>query len=110
MRAIDADALIVDCQLAQKQADRHGKEFANAFYSGGGEISTEWWCVEDMIENAPTIEPERKPDTIQKFHDYQVEWLKSHYDIEFEPQLEKMIIRFLHDTANRYMMEEGENE
>ena len=60
MRKIDADALIADCQLAQKQADRHGREFANAFYSGGGEISTEWWCVEDMIENAPTIEPERK--------------------------------------------------
>ena len=60
MRIIDADALIADCQLAQKQADRHGREYANAFYSGGGEISTEWWCVEDMIENAPTIEPERK--------------------------------------------------
>ena len=59
MRLIDADALIADCQLAQKQADRHGREFANAFYSGGGEISTEWWCVEDMIENAPIIE-ERK--------------------------------------------------
>ena len=58
MRLIDADALIADCQLAQKQADRHGREFASAFYSGGGEISTEWWCVEDMIENAPTIEPE----------------------------------------------------
>ena len=57
MRLIDADALIADCQLAQKQADRHGREFANAFYSGGGEISTEWWCVEDMIENAPTVEP-----------------------------------------------------
>lgn len=56
-RCIDADALIADCQLAQKQADRHGREFANAFYSGGGEVSTEWWCVEDMIENAPTIEP-----------------------------------------------------
>ena len=56
MRLIDADALIADCQLAQKQADRHGREFANAFYSGGGEVSTEWWCVEDMIENAPTIE------------------------------------------------------
>lgn len=55
-RLIDADALIADCQLAQKQADRHGREFANAFYSGGGEISTEWWCVEDMIDNAPTIE------------------------------------------------------
>lgn len=60
MRLIDADALISDCQLAQKQADKHDKEFANAFYSGGGEISTEWWCVEDMIENAPTIEPEPK--------------------------------------------------
>lgn len=60
MRLIDADALIADCELAQKQADRYDKEFANAFYSGGGEISTEWWCVEDMIENAPTIEPERK--------------------------------------------------
>lgn len=58
-RMIDADALITDCQLAQKQADRHGREYANAFYSGGGEISAEWWCVEDMIENAPTIE-ERK--------------------------------------------------
>ena len=57
MRLIDADALISDCQLAQKRADRHGREFANAFYSGGGEISTEWWCVEDMIENAPTVEP-----------------------------------------------------
>ena len=60
MRLIDADALMADCQLAQKQADRHGREFANAFFSGGGDISTEWWCVEDMIENAPTIEPERK--------------------------------------------------
>ena len=59
MRLIDADALIIECELAQKQADRHGREFANAFYSGGGDISTEWWCVEDMIENAPTIE-ERK--------------------------------------------------
>ena len=56
MRLIDADALIADCQLAQKQADRHGREFANAFYSGGGDISTEWWCVEDMIENAPTVD------------------------------------------------------
>lgn len=72
MRAIDADALIADCQLAQKQADRHGIEYANAFYSGGGEVSTEWWCVEDMIENAPTIEPQRKKgkwiDTTQGDH------------------------------------------
>lgn len=63
-RLIDADALIADCQLAQKQADRNGREFANAFYSGGGDISTEWWCVEDMIENAPTIESERRVEEL----------------------------------------------
>ena len=55
--------------------------------------------------NLPSAQPERKKDIIQKFHDYQVEWLKSHYDIELEPQLEEMIVRFLHDTANCYMME-----
>ena len=59
-RMIDADALIAECKLAQEQADKHGREYANAFYSGGREISTEWWCVEDMIENAPTIEEWKK--------------------------------------------------
>ena len=64
----------------------------------------------DIVFDEPTIEPERRKDTIQKFHDYQVEWLKSHYDIELEPQLEEMIIRFLHDTANCYMMEVDREE
>jgi hypothetical protein len=73
MRAIDADRLIDDCQLAQKQADRHGREFANAFYSGGGEVSTEWWCVEDMIENAPTIEARKKGKWIDYTEDGYVE-------------------------------------
>ena len=50
-------------------------------------------------------EREQRKDLIQHFHDYQVEWLKSHYDIELEPQLEELIVRFLHDTANSFMME-----
>lgn len=68
------------------------------------------YCADilEIIEKQPTIEPERKKDIVQKFHDYQVEWLKSHYNIVLEPQLEEMIIRFLHDTANSYMMEEQE--
>ena len=76
-RLIDADALIADCQLAQKQADRHGREFANAFYSGGGEVSTEWWCVEDMIENAPTIEARKKGRWIHDGYDvpHGVDWI-----------------------------------
>ena len=61
--------------------------------------------VFNVIKNAPTIEPERKKDAIQKFHDYQVEWLLSHCDLELEPQLEEWVVRFLHDTANCYMME-----
>jgi hypothetical protein len=58
----------------------------------------------DIVFDEPTIE-ERKKDTIQKFHDYQVEWLLSHCDLELEPQLEEWVVRFLHDTANCYMME-----
>lgn len=89
MRTIDADALEPD-----------------ADYDDG-----EYWAYSvTQIKNAPTIEPERKKDIIQKFHDYQIDWLKSHYDIELEPQLEEMIVRFLHDTANCYMMNGGEQE
>lgn len=66
----------------------------------------------DIVFDAPTIE-ERKKDTVQKFHDYQVEWLLSHCDLELEPQLEEWVVRFLYDTANCYMMEidreEGDN-
>lgn len=68
----------------------------------------EVFIVDDVFEGLdelPSAQPERKNDIIQKFHDYQIEWLKSHYDIELEPQLKEMIVRFLHDTANCYMME-----
>lgn len=60
MRAIDADALLEDCKLVQKGAKDLGCEYASSFYSSSMELSTAWWCVEDLIENAPTIEPERK--------------------------------------------------
>lgn len=59
----------------------------------------------DAIRQLPSVQPKRKKNAVQKFHDYQVKWLKSHYDIELDPQLEKMIVQFLHDTANCYMME-----
>lgn len=56
-------------------------------------------------ETVKEIQTERKKDIIQNFHDYQVEWLKSHNDIELEPDIENLIIHFLHDTANRHMIE-----
>lgn len=74
MRLIDADALMAECQLAQKQAERHGREYANAFYSASQDISTEWWCVEDMIENAPTVE-ERTGEWIHDGSDWTNRWI-----------------------------------
>lgn len=82
----------------------------------------EEWNTNDSMDKAlynfaliriieqPTIDPEHKKDAIQKFHDYQVEWLLSHCDLELEPQLEEWVVRFLHDTANCYMMEMGSAE
>ena len=51
-----------------------------------------------------------KKEGMQQLHDYQVEWLKSHDDLQLDPQLEKMIIRFLHDTTNCLLMERGDSE
>ena len=60
MRLIDADALLERVGSEKIQAQAHGREFSTCFNSPGGTLSTEWWYVEDLIENAPTIEPERK--------------------------------------------------
>ena len=55
MRLIDADALMEEFELAQKSARQHGRDYANAFYNNQ-EICTEWWCVEEMVDNQPTVE------------------------------------------------------
>lgn len=55
MRPIDADELMKAVEREEMAATNHGQEFCSSFLSSGGEISTEWWCVEEMIENAPTI-------------------------------------------------------
>ena len=92
MRLVDADHLV----SLVNDATILGDGFKQAFTA--------------IVNGEPTIEPERKKDIIQEFHDYQIDWLKSHYDIELEPQLEEMIVMFLHDTANCYMLNGGEQE
>lgn len=52
---IDRTALLKEFELAQKSADMHGREYANAFYSSCGEISAEWWTVEELAENAIAV-------------------------------------------------------
>jgi hypothetical protein len=56
-RLIDADALMQEFDKAQRTMQQHGQEYSCSFMSSSQEISTEWYCVEDMVENAPTIIP-----------------------------------------------------
>lgn len=57
MRTIDADALMREVEKAEKSMERHGREFSCSFLSSSQEISTEWYFVEQLIDDAPTIEP-----------------------------------------------------
>lgn len=66
MRLIDADALLKRVQQEESQAQIHGREFSTCFMSPGGTPSTEWWFVEDLIENAPTIEERKKGKWIKR--------------------------------------------
>lgn len=54
MRLIDADALLEVSKSKQSEKEETAYNFLNCAQNP----STEWDCVEDMIENAPTIEPE----------------------------------------------------
>ena len=56
-RLIDADALMKEFEKAQRTMGQHGQEYSCSFLSSSQEISTEWYCVEDMVENSPTIIP-----------------------------------------------------
>jgi hypothetical protein len=54
-------------------------------------MSTKIWTVIGMI--------------IDDFSKYQIDWLTSHNDIEFNKEEEDLIIRFLKDTAEMYQRE-----
>lgn len=55
-RLIDETWLNMQIQTAKEIHANEKHDFCNAFDSNG-HVCTEWWCVEDMIENAPTIIP-----------------------------------------------------
>ena len=54
-RLIDADALMREFEKAQNTMKQHGQEYSCSFLSTSQEISTEWYCVEDILDNAPTV-------------------------------------------------------
>ena len=54
---ISRSALLNECAECQKTDpyfDERG--WASHFINDAGEPSTEWYCVEDMIENAPAVD------------------------------------------------------
>lgn len=56
-RLIDANALMERFAEMQKvKPDEDGQEYACNFRNMGGEPSTEWFAVEDAVENAPTVD------------------------------------------------------
>lgn len=55
MRPIDADALMKEFEIRQK---RQINEYCDCFLNDAQNLSTEWCCVEDIVEAAPTIEAE----------------------------------------------------
>lgn len=56
-RLIDADVLLEECKKAQESdPNADGRGWANHFLNAAGEPSTEWYCVEDMLEYAPTVD------------------------------------------------------
>jgi hypothetical protein len=43
---------------------------------------------------------------LTNFTNYQIEWLKSHDDVRFEPIIETLIAQMIIDTRNCYLMTE----
>ena len=55
---IDADALLKKVRQESIQAEVHGRDFSTCFLNDGNTPSTEWWWVENIIEDFPAADVE----------------------------------------------------
>ena len=62
-RLIDADELLERFNVLQKQIDMYGREVSSCFEDSGS-LCTEWWCVEEIVADAPTAIPADKDGEI----------------------------------------------
>ena len=53
---INKDELLKEFDIAQSAMELHGREFSSSFLNAGRELSTEWFCVEEIVDFMPTIE------------------------------------------------------
>lgn len=54
MRLIDADALKERFEREERSCIEHGRNFSFSF-ENGGEYCAEWWSVQQMVDDAPTV-------------------------------------------------------
>lgn len=54
-RLIDADKLMKKIKDVEYKCIMTGKMYTNSFLNNAGISCVEWWCVEDLVENAPTF-------------------------------------------------------
>lgn len=54
-RMIDANKLMKKIKDVKYKCIMTGEMYANSFFNNTGKSSVEWWCVEDLVENAPTV-------------------------------------------------------
>lgn len=54
-RLIDADSLMNEFKILQSGREIFGMELDSSFLDSSQEISTEWYRVEETLEDAPTI-------------------------------------------------------
>ena len=62
-RLIDANALMNEFKILQSGREIFGMEFDSSFLDSSQEISTEWYRVEETLEDAPTIIEAEEGDT-----------------------------------------------
>jgi len=54
-RLIDADALKERFEREERSCIEHGRNFSFSF-ENGGEYCAEWWAVQQMVDDAPTVD------------------------------------------------------
>ena len=54
-RLIDADALMTRFEDAELSSEMHGREFTFSFLNNAQVLSTEWYFVDQLLDDAPTI-------------------------------------------------------
>ena len=76
-RLIDANALLKEFE---KRQEKQFKRYCDCFLNDAQEISTEWWCVEDAVIAAPTIDAVEvvrcRECAGRKKNKFCIEWLK----------------------------------